>query len=159
MTLIELLLYMSLFVLIFSALFSTLSIFYSNKIKNRTVLEVEQQGLIAVLMLSQEIRNAQFVNSPSVGNSSNILSLESFNSSRNPLSLSLTDGKIVLSESGEQNDLSSDRVLVSNLNFDNNSSGETTIINFSFDISYNSSSLRQEYKYDKNFSSTVNLLK
>jgi type II secretory pathway pseudopilin PulG len=159
MTLIELLLYVSLLVFIFSALFSTLSIFYSNKIKNRTILEVEQQGLIASLILSQEIRNAQSINSPSAGNSLASLSLEPFDPSRNPLLFSLIADKIVIDEAGDQSNLSSDNVVISNLNFENNSAGETSSIKFSFDVSYNSDSLRQEYKYDKNFSGTANLLK
>lgn len=159
-TLIELLLYISLFVVIFSSLFVSLSIFYSNKVKNRTILEVEQQGQLISMIISQEIRNAQSIVSPLIGGSANSLSLEHLDPLKNPLVFSLSGDKIVVSEGGVLSDLSSSKIRLSNLNFDNNSVlNGTQSIAFSFDISYISDSKRQEYKYNKSFFGTANLLK
>ena len=158
-TLIELLLYLSLFIVIFGALFTSLQVFYSNKIKNRTIMEVEQQGQIVSLIISQEIRNVQSIISPGLGSSSSILSLEHLNPANSPLSFSLFDNKIIINEGGDINDLTASRLKAENLSFVNNSvvDGTQTIF-FSFDLSYDSISSRNEYIYEKNFSGTVNLL-
>jgi len=159
-TLIELILYISLFVFIFAALFASLNIFYSNKIKNRTILEVEQQGQIVSLLLGQEIRNAQSIISPLIGATDNSLSLEHLNFLKSPINFYILDNKLVVSENGDLFDLTNSKVLVENLVFENNSTiGGTQSIYFSFDISYNSSSNKKEYEYNKNFFATVNLLK
>lgn len=159
-TLIELMLYMSLFVVIFTALFASLNIFYSNKIKNRTILEVEQQGQLISILISQEIRNAQSILSPLIGSSSDVLSLEHLDVSKNPISFSLLNGKMIVSEDSNIFNLSNSKIEISNLNFENNSiASGTQSIFFSFDVSYESSSDRREYKYDQNFSGTANLLK
>jgi len=160
LTLIELMLYISLFVFIFAALFASLNIFYSNKIKNRTILEVEQQGQIVSLLLSQEIRNAQSIIYPLIGATGDSLSLEHLNSLKSPINFYILDNKLVVSENGDLFDLTNSKVLVENLVFENNSTmGGSQSIYFSFDILYNSSSNKKEYKYNKNFFATVNLLK
>ena len=159
-TLIETILYMSLFVAIFAALFASLNIFYSNKIKNRTILEVEQQGQIISLIISQEIRNAQSIISPVIGVSADTLILEHFDILKSPLSFYLLDNKIMIDENGNLFNLSNSNVVVNSLIFENNSAVDgAQSISFSFDISYDSNVSRNEYKYNKSFSSTVNLLK
>lgn len=160
MTLIETMFYLSLFIVMFSILFTSLNIFYSNKIKNKTILEVEQQGFIASTIISQEIRNAQSINSPSVGGTSDALSLEHFDALKNPLIISLVSNQININEGGESNYLNSSLVNISNLSFTNNSIVDgNQSISFSFDVDYNSDSNRQEYKYSKSFFGTVNLRK
>ena len=159
-TLIELILYISLFVIIFTALFASLNIFYSNKIKNRTILEVEQQGQLISILISQEIRNAQSIVSPLIGESSGSLVLEHLDTLKNPLSFYLSDDKMIADEGGTVLDLSNSRIEVTNLEFENNSVLDgTQSVFFSFDISYKSNSNRNEYKYNKSFSGTANLLK
>ena len=159
-TLTETILYMSLFVAIFAALFASLNIFYSNKIKNRTILEVEQQGQIISMLIGQEIRNAQSIISPVAGVSANTLILEHLDILKSPLSFYLLNNKLMIDENGSSFNLSNSNVVVGNLIFENNSViNEAQSISFSFDISYDSNVSRNEYKYNKSFSSTVNLLK
>lgn len=159
-TLIEALLYISLFVVIFSTLFVSLNAFYSNKIKNRSVAEVEHQGQLISLIVSQEIRNAQSIVSPLSGSSAPSLSLEHFSASKNPLSFYLLDDQMVVKEGGSVFALSNSRVRVSNLSFENKvTSGEIKTIIFSFDVDYKSNSNRSEYKYHQSFSGQASLLK
>jgi type II secretory pathway component PulJ len=158
-TLIEVLLYMVLFVVVFSLLFSTLYFFYSNKISNRTILEVEQQGQIASMILSYEIRNAQSIISPATGESSDQLILEGMDPLKSPLIFFLEDDYVIMREGGDDTKITTSRVRARDLNFINISSGDISSIDFSFNFSYKSESLRHEHQHERSFSGTTNLLK
>lgn len=133
-TLVEFLLYISLFAIFFISLFSILHIFYNNQAKNNIRLEVEQQGQFISQIISQEIRNAQEIISPN--NVSNQLSLLSFEASRSPLIISLVNEQIMYQEGVNQAiNLSSQRVKISDMLFENVSVASVSAIRFSFTIS------------------------
>lgn len=158
-TLIELIFYIALFSVFFVSLFLVLNIFYENKTKNSTIIEVEQQGLFISQTISQEIRNAQSIISPTIGDNSLSLSLEAYENFRNPIVFSLLSEAILLSENGVDIDnLNSSRVIISDLIFINNSIvGDIQSINFSFTISYKNNSGKKEYDYSKDFFASVSL--
>lgn len=158
-TLIELIFYIALFSVFFVSLFLVLNIFYENKNKNSVTIEVEQQGLLISQVISQEIRNAQSIISPTIGNSSSSLSLQSFDISRSPIAFYLDADTLMTSENGIVIDnLNSDRVVISNINFINNSIIDNIQgINFSFTVSYKNSSGKKQYEYNKDFFGSVNL--
>ncbi len=159
-TLIEFIFYIALFSVFFVSLFFILDMSYKNKIKNRAVLEVEQQALFISQTIGQEIRNAQLINIPSESNSSSTLSLESFDLNRNPIIFYLSDNKIFLSENSNTHNISSDRVSLNNLNFENSSVVDgIQKVSFSFNLSYKSNSQKIEYQYDKDFFGEFNLNK
>lgn len=158
-TLIELIFYIGLFSVFFVSLFLVLNIFYENKNKNATIIEVEQQGLFISQIISQEIRNSQSIISPIIGNNSSSLSLQSFNVLRSPIIFYLDAGTVMLSEDGDIIDnLNSDRVIISNLNFMNNSIiDDIQNINFSFTVSHKNNSGKKQYEYNKDFFGSVSL--
>lgn len=134
-TLVEFLLYITLFFIFFLSLFSILHIVYNNQAKNNIRLEVEQQGLFISQIISQEIRNAVTIISPV--NQGNSLSLETYDNSRSPVNISLVDDQILYQEGANQVlNLSSPRVEVLNLNFTNNTINNVSSIHFSFTLKY-----------------------
>ncbi len=144
-TLVEFLLYLSLFAVFFLSLFAILHIFYNNQAKNNIRLEVEQQGLFISQVISQKIRNAQ-----AIMNTGNQLSLEAFDSNRSPIVISLVDGQIIFQEANQPAvNLSSSRVEVINLSFSNTSSNNISAVYFSFTIRYK--------EFEKEFFKTANL--
>lgn len=158
-TLIELIFYIALFSVFFVSLFLVLNIFYENKNKNSVTIEVEQQGLLISQVISQEIRNSQSIISPTIGDNSSSLSLQSFDVSRSPIVFYLDSGAVILSENGSVIDnLNSNRIIVSNLNFVNNSIVDNIQgISFSFTVSYKNNSGKKQYEYNKDFFGSVNL--
>lgn len=158
-TLIELIFYIALFSVFFVSLFLVLNIFYENKNKNSVTIEVEQQGLFISQVISQEIRNSQSIISPTIGDNSSSLSLQSFDVLRSPIVFYLDSGAVILSENGSVIDnLNSNRIIVSNLNFVNNSIVDNIQgISFSFTVSYKNNSGKKQYEYNKDFFGSVNL--
>lgn len=149
-TLVEFLFYIALFSIFFTGLFTLLQIFYDNRADNNIRLEVEKNGLIISQIISQEIRNAQSINHPLSGQSDSFISLETYDSLRNPIVISLNDNLILYSEGNSFSDnLSTQRVSVSDLVFENQSDNNVNIVNFSFLVSYRD--------YSKEFFSSVNL--
>ena len=149
-TLVEFLFYIALFSIFFTGLFTLLQIFYDNRADNNIRLEVEQNALIISQIISQEIRNAQSINHPTAGQSDTFISLETYDSLRNPIVISLDDNIISYSEGNSFSDnLSTQRVSVSDLMFENQSESNVNIVNFSFLVSYRD--------YSKEFFSSVNL--
>ena len=63
-TLIELLLYVSLAAIMLLAVSVILSILLQTRVKNQTIAVVEQEGRAAIQAMTQSIRNAQSINSP-----------------------------------------------------------------------------------------------
>lgn len=149
-TLVEFLFYIALFSIFFTGLFTLLQIFYENRADNNIKLEVEQNGLIVSQIISQEIRNAQSINHPMPGQSDSYLSLEAYDDLRNPIVISLDNNIISYSEGSSIDDnLSTKRVMISDLVFKNETENNVSLVNFSFTISYNN--------YSKEFFSSVNL--
>lgn len=149
-TLVEFLFYIALFSVFFVGLFTMLQIFYDNRADNNIRLEVEQNGLIISQIISQEIRNAQGIIHPSLNQSDDYLSLESYESQRSPIIISLNNNQILYSEGASFSDnLSSKRVEISNLVFQNQTENNVNVVNFSFEISYKN--------FSKEFFSSANL--
>ncbi len=149
-TLVEFLFYIALFSVFFVGLFTMLQIFYDNRADNNIRLEVEQNGLIISQIISQEIRNAQSIIHPGLNQSDDYLLLESYESQRSPIIISLNNNQILCSEGASFSDnLSSTRVEVSNLVFQNQTENNVNVVNFSFEISYKN--------FSKEFFSSANL--
>ena len=149
-TLVEFLFYIALFSIFFTGLFTLLQIFYDNRADNNIKLEVEQNGLLVSQIISQEIRNAQSINHPMPGQSDSYLSLESYDSLKNPIVISLDDNIISYSEgSSLEDNLSTKRVVISDLMFENQTENNINVVYFSFLVSYRN--------YSKEFFSSLNL--
>ena len=160
-TLIELLLYIAIASIIVFTTASLLRFTLESRVKNQTIAEVEQQGTSVIQLITQAIRNAKAINSPTLGNSASSLSLEVEDEASNPTIFDLSSGVIRIKEgAGAAVNLTSSRVTVSNLNFQNLSrAGTPNTIRVSFTITYINSSARFEYSFTQNFYGSANLRK
>ena len=149
-TLVEFLLYISLFSVFFVSLFLILQIFYENRANNNLQLELEEQGLIITKIINQEIRNAKSINLPLVNTSLDQLSLSTYDLNDDPVLIYYQAGQIKYSKGGSLNTfLSSSRLIVSDLIFENISTSNVSTITYSFNLIHND--------YSKRFYSSVNL--
>lgn len=152
-TLIELLLYVGMAgsLLLLTSLF--LSLLLQAKVKNQTIAEVEQQGLLLSQHISQVVRNSQSVSSPTPGTSATSLVVDVVDPLLDPTTLVATSGVVTIATGlNGPVPLTNNRVTISDLIFENLSrSGASDIIRVSFTISYINNNGRNEYSYEKSF--------
>lgn len=145
-SLLELLLYVGLTGVI---LLTTSTFFVStieSRTKSQTIAEVESQGVQAMQIIGQKIRNATTINSPSAGSSDTNLSLND-----GGIVFDVSSGQLRIDE-GTPVNLTSSKITVSDVDFYNLSrDGAPGIIRTEFTISYNNSSGKNEYEYSKTF--------
>lgn len=152
-TFIELIIYIAIMGILMAAITSFIA---SNKKigdRNEAINEVEFQGSEILEIISQTIRNSISINEPTLGNNSSQLSLET--DTDNPTVFDLSSGEIRIKRgSNSATNLNSDRIEISNLNFENFGNDSTKgSIQFSFDVSY--SNLNMDYQ--RNFSASASL--
>ena len=152
-TLIELLLYISLV----SVLLFSLSYFWANtvtaRIKNQTILEVEEVGTEAMNNITQSIRNADSITAPTAGVSGQSLTLANSNVAINPTVFDLASGTLRIKEgSNAVVNITSDKLTISNLSFANlSNTASPGIIRVTFTVTYKNTTGRNEYDFSKTF--------
>ena len=126
---------------------------YNLRIKNQVIAEGEEQGRVVMQILTQTIRNAVSITSPTTGNSGATLTLQTNSSGTNPTIFSLSNGILSIQEgSGSAVALNSARAKISNLNFQNLTRASTDgIIRVSFTVTYTNANARSEQNFVKNF--------
>ncbi len=152
-TLIELSLYIALAAVVLLGSSSMLSLVSEARIKDTVISEVEQQSDSALQVITQGLRNATAVNSPTAGASSTSLSINTTVSANNPTVFSLSDGAIMIKEgSSDAVALTNSNVTISSLVFQNLAqTSAKSSVRVSFSASYKSNSTRQVYQYSRNF--------
>ncbi|MFZ2072713.1 MAG: type II secretion system protein [Minisyncoccia bacterium] len=159
-TLIELILYISLFAVIIFIISMSFFSFFEARIKNQTISEVEGEGIQIMQLITQTIRNANNVNSPAIGVNDISLSLNVTNPFLSPTIFYLTGDEIKITE-GVNPDMSlnnSSRVIISGLLFENLSRASTPdIIGISFTLSHVNLNGKNEYNYSKTFYGSASL--
>lgn len=157
-TLIELILYIGIssFILLAITLFATLMV--QGRIKSEVINEVEQQGYQTMQIITQAIRNAQNISSPTSG-SAQILSLNMSDGSVDPTQFTLQNGKIYIQEASNQAiNLTNNQVEAGSLNFTNLSRQNTPgIIHIEFTLSHINPEGKNEYSFQKTFKSSASL--
>lgn len=158
-TLIELLLYIALASIILGAISVFMSNMLSARIKNQTIMEVENQGLLISRRIEQAIRNAESINSPSAGTSASPLSLAMASSTINPTVFSASGNALGVQEgAGAFTPLTNGRVKITGLNFINTGLADTPgSIKFQFTLSAVTSSMRYEQDYSRIFYGSASL--
>lgn len=158
-SLIELLLYMTLasVILLVVSVFSFSLI--QARIKNQTVAEVEQQGIQVMQTFTQTIRNAEGITVPGQGGSGNTLTLDVVTAGDDPTTFSDVSGVIQMTEGTNPTvDLTSSRVIASNLTFENLSRDNTPgTVRISFTLTHINDGGRNEYDYEKTFTGSASL--
>ncbi|OGE33190.1 hypothetical protein A3C59_03680 [Candidatus Daviesbacteria bacterium RIFCSPHIGHO2_02_FULL_36_13] len=158
-TLIELLLYIAVASIIVFTTASMLRFTLESRVKNQTIAEVEQEGAQVMALITQTVRNGTLINSPTIGNSAASLSLVVTDGASSPTVFDLSSGAVRIKEgAGATINLTSSRITVSNLNFQNLSMTDTpNIIRVSFTVTYTNSSGRNEYDFAKTFYGSADL--
>lgn len=158
-TLIELLLYVSIASIMFLSISVFLASFLESRIKNQTIAEVEQQGLQVIQSIGQIARNAEAINSPSVGTSASTVSFDVVTGANDPTIFDLSSGAIRITEgAGSAVSLTNSRVTASNLTFYNLSrTGTPGIIRIQFTLTHANPEGRNEYAYAKTFVESASL--
>ena len=161
-TLIELLLYVAIVSTLLGALTLFLSLSLSARVKNQSIAEVNQQGTAILERFATTLRAADGITSPTIGAAASSLTLVVTTpaltptifdaSSSSPVALQLKEG------SAGAVPLTNNKVALSNLSFKNLSRASTPgVIQISFTLSRVNSSGRNEYDYQKTFTTTVAL--
>ena len=159
-TLLELLLYISISAVILFFSLAFLALIQEAKIKNQTIAEVEQQGVQAIEIMTQIIRNAKEINTPPAGSlPGSSFSVDTPVVLNNPTIFDIADGKIRMKQGNNSAmDITSSRVIASELIADNVSrTGTGGIIRFRFTLTYMNNSGRHEYNYSKTFYNSISL--
>ncbi|HOX60784.1 MAG TPA: prepilin-type N-terminal cleavage/methylation domain-containing protein [Candidatus Magasanikbacteria bacterium] len=158
-TLIELILYISVVGIISLVLIVFLGDLLESRIKNQTIMEVEQQGQLIMQRVLQAGRNAIYISSPATSTSGVGLTLVMASSTLNPTIFGSNNGSMTLKEDGLITyNLNNDKVFVSNLSFSNLSrTGTRGNFRVSFTVSASSTPGRYEYEYSKNFIGSASL--
>lgn len=158
-TLIELLLYVSIISVMLLVFSQFLSLLFQSRIKNQAILEVESQGTQIVTQISQIIRSADNINSPSAGSTASSASIDVYNASKDPTLFDLSSGTIRIKEgAGSYISLNNSKVTASSLTFKNLSrTGTPGIMTFQFTLTFLNPSLRNEYDYSKTYYGSASL--
>jgi len=125
-TLIELLLYISLSSIIIFITAMFLMTLLEVRVKNQTIATVDQEGNQAMSIMTQSLRNATAINSPAVAGQGSTLSLTTGVAGKDPTIFTLSSGVITMQEGASAAvPLTSNLVVISNLNFRNLSRPDT----------------------------------
>ncbi len=158
-TLIELLIYLGIVsgLLVVAGAF-TWSII-KGSVKSSCVREVQQNGRLAMEIVTREIKAASGINNPLAGESTDTLSLIMSDNGLNPTIFELLNNQILLSQGVDgPYALTTDQVLVSNLNFTNLSYTDTPgTIRIEMTLDYNNLEVQPEYKASIDLITTVSL--
>ncbi len=158
-TLIESILYLA----ITSSMVFVISIFLGlvlgARVKNKIVLEVEQQGTFILQQLTRSLQESQAINSPLPGESSNELSLSSSVFPENPLVFNAGSGAM-LETIGSQDPvpLNSPAIIIKNISFTNiSASGTPGLIRIQLTLGSQGFVGLRELDYQADFNSSVSL--
>lgn len=158
-TLIELLLYTaisSVLILVISAFLSSL---LQSRIKNQTIAEVEQQGVQVMQNITQTIRNAQSITSPTQGITTSSLTLDVVATSSDPIIFDLSGDAIRIKEGAASAiPLTNSHVTASALTFQNLSRSNTPgTVRIQYTLTGVNPSGRNEYNFTKTFIGSASL--
>ena len=152
-TLIELLLYVSIVGAIVLSIAGFLSLLMQSRVKNQTIAEVEQQGVSVMQIITQTVRNATAINTPTQGQTVTSVSVNVVDSTKNPTIFDLSSGVIRIKEGASATvDLTNSRITASSLTFQNLSrTGTPGTIRIQFTLTHVNPSGRNEYYFNKTF--------
>ena len=160
-TLLELTIYVAIFVIILAFLIEFLWLIILGSIKENSYQEVQQNGRFVMMKMAREIKKATGINSPAAdGVSGNLLSLQMADPALNPTVFDVSDGKLrIVQGANSPYYLTSDRVLIADLLFTNLSFDNTPgIIQIDTEISYINPANLKEYQASINLKESVSLL-
>lgn len=157
-TLIELVLYTALLSLVFGLLVFFINMTLQSRAKQIRVAEVEYAGMFILTQVTNSIRSAHSVESPSVGSSGTLLQLH--RDGVTDTFYSIEGGRLLLSDVNHVSvPLHSDLISISGGDFEivsGDPHGRKTV-HIRLTIGTNSLNQHQEFRYEKKFITTVQL--
>lgn len=156
-TLIELLFYVVTVGALLTAAIGFFGVITSDRVKNQSISEVNQQGAIAMDYLTTTIRNASSITSPAAGATAASLTVVVPTASLSPTVFSLNGTVLQVAEgAGAAVPLTGGQVSISGLSFKNlTRSGTKGTVQISFIASRVNTTGRNEYDYQKTFVTSV----
>lgn len=158
-TLIELLLYISLLSILLPSMIGFMGLAVEVRVKNQTIAEVNEQGAAAMDYITQTIRNANSITAPATASSASSLTLAVPTAGLSPTVFD-TDGSTlrVKESTAAAIPLTNNNVQISNLTFANlTRSGTNGIVQVSFTLSRVNPANRNEYNYQKTFTTSAEI--
>lgn len=147
-SLIETIIYVAMFAVFVGSLMTFSNMLTNTRINNQISQEVNNQGNFAVRIITQSIRNATAINTPSSGATGSTLSLATIDVNKDPTIFSIVDGVLYITESSlSPVALTNDKVIISDLVFSNLSKTST------------SGSMQVRFKVSSNISNSNNYVK
>lgn len=157
-TLLEVLLYITIFSIIIGSFVTFLIMVFETKVKNQAIRQVSHDGYFVINMINYNIRNAKDFNYPLKGNSSSSVSIQTYTTSTNPTIYYLESGYIYEKKGAASPvKLSSSRVVISNFLLNNISKGDPGVMTISFDVIHINPEGRNEYNYSNKFYGSASL--
>ena len=158
-TLVELLLYVAISGAILIIVSVFVALILQSRVKNQTVSEVEMQGAQIINTITQTIRNAEEISSPSPSMSAASSSINVITETKDPTIFQLNNETIEITEGGGPSiALHNDRVIASNLLFQNLSIANTPgTIRISFTLTHVNTENRIEYNFSRDFHASATI--
>lgn len=158
-TLVEFMIYIGIFSVMAISILGLAGTILQPKVKVMVINEVEKQGAQVIQQVTQTIRNAEGINSPSRTNTAASLSLDVVDVADDPTVFDLSSGIFQITEGlAASVPLTSDRVVVSGLQFKNVTRPKGYgSIKFQFTIDYYNPAGINDFEYSKTFYATADL--
>ncbi len=158
-TLIEILLYVSMVSVMLLVFSQFLGLLFQSRIKSQAILEVESQGTQIVTQITEIIRSADNINTPTIGTTASSASIDVYSAAADPTLFDLSSGVIRIKEGADSYlNLNNSKVTASDLTFKNLSkTGTPGIITFQFTLTFLNPSGRNEYDYSKIYYGSASL--
>lgn len=158
-SLIEMLVYITIFATMIGAVVGLAVITSGQKVNSQVAGDINYQGESVMALITQTVHQANSITAPTAGNSSGSLTLTMAASSVNPTVFSSyndsTTNRFQVQEGSSpvvQNNLTNAHASVSSLSFTNLSlTGTKGSVLINFTLTYKTSSARQEYSFSKVF--------
>jgi prepilin-type N-terminal cleavage/methylation domain-containing protein len=131
------------------------------KAKLAAIEEVSQNARFTMEKIADTVRNAQAINSPSIGTTAPLLSLQIADSSKNPTLFDVSAGTLRITEGVSQPvSLTASEVTATNLQFSNVSYALAPgTVRIQMTVQFTNPSGRPEYNFAKTFYTTANIRK
>ncbi len=153
-TLLEVTLYIAILSTLVFGIGAFINLVSTVRVKSHVVSEVNQQALQIIQTLTVDIRTANNITIPSIGQAGASLTLT--DSSSNEVEFTLTDGVLSVDRGAGAVELSNSRVVLSDLEFKNLSRPSTPdMIHITFTLSYVNDINHESYDYSKTYVATA----
>ncbi|HKU18841.1 MAG TPA: prepilin-type N-terminal cleavage/methylation domain-containing protein [Candidatus Saccharimonadales bacterium] len=156
-TLLELLLYVALIGALLTSVVSYFGIVADSRVKNQTIIEVNDQAIALMDVITQTVRNATAITAPAAGASGSSLTLTVPTGSLSPTVFALSGTTATIKEgAGAAVNLTDSEVQITSLTFTNlTRTGTSGAVQISFTMTRVNPASRNEYDYQKTFTTTA----